>query len=157
MGCVWAILTVAFGRAGALLFGASLGRLMRAVSFFGEAGLATMPDGAGATGGGVNPLGAEGFKGTVGLPVSGGGLGGGTVLPLSGLVGGALEGGAEMPLTGGTDGRVIFDVSFLGVCPSGWLCVPGTLMRTVSRFTAGASPLGGRVMRMVSFFVESSS
>lgn len=179
MGWVCCIFTVALGRAGALLFGASLGTLMRAVSFFGCAGLATMPEGAAgaATGGGgvLMPLGGPGRSGTVGLPVSGGGFGGGTE-PLSGLVAGAEGGigggvigggvtpagaddggGAEIPLTGGTGGSVILEVSFFGVWPKGWLCVPGTLMRTVSRFTAGASPFGGKVMRMVSFFVESSS
>ena len=47
-GCVCCIFTVAFGSAGAELFGASVGRLMRAVSFFGEAGLATIPEAPGA-------------------------------------------------------------------------------------------------------------
>lgn len=176
IGWVCAIFTVAFGRAGALLLGASLGRLMRAVSFFGDAGLATTPDGGGATGGGAwSPLGGPGLSGTVGLPVSGGGFGGGTEL-LKGLVGGvdgtigggvigggAISGpvGVAFVLTGGgviaDAGSVILEVSFFGVWPRGWLCVPGTLMRTVSRFTAGASPFGGSVIRMVSFFVESSS
>ena len=157
-GCVCCSFTVAFGSAGPPLFGASLGRVMRAVSFFGEAGFAMMPEGcaAAAGGGGVIPLGGAGRRGTVGLPVSGGGFGGGTAL-LSGLVGGApmeLGGGGTMPEAGG---KVIFEVSFFGIELSGWLWAPGTLMRTVSRFTAGESPFGGSVMRMVSFFVESSS
>ncbi len=168
MGCVCCIFTVAFGNAGALLFGASLGRLMRAVSFFGEAGRA-MPDGA-VDGGTAPLLGALGRNGTVGRPLSGGGFGGGVAL-LSGLVawptggGGALlsgfVGGPPAGNAGGgvtaLCGSVIFEVSFFGIELSGWLCVPGTLIRTVSRFTPGASPLGGSVMRMVSFFVESSS
>lgn len=171
-GCVCCIFTVAFGNAGALLFGASLGRLIRAVSFFGETGLA-MPDGA--AGGGTTPLGALGRSGTVGRPLSGGGFGGGVALLsgfvavpaggggtlLSGFVGGPPTGGLGGKDAGGgvtaLCGREIFEVSFLGIELSGWLCVPGTLIRTVSRFTPGASPFGGSVMRMVSFFVESSS
>ncbi len=158
-GCVCCIFTVAFGSAGPPLFGASLGRVMRAVSFFGETGFAMMPEGCAAAAGGVGiiPLGGAGRSGTVGLPVSGGGFGGGTAL-LSGRVGGAPMdlggGGGTMPDAGG---RVIFEVSFFGIELSGWLWAPGTLMRTVSRFTAGRSPFGGSVMRMVSFFVESSS
>ena len=138
-GCVCCIFTVAFGRAGAALFGGSLGSVIRAVSFFGEAGLATTPLGAG---GGTTPLGAggaAGFKGTVGLPVSGGGFGGGTAL-LSGLVGGPLGagGGGTAPLAAAVvGGRVIFEVSFFGMELNGWLWLPGTLIRTVSRLTAG--------------------
>jgi hypothetical protein len=149
-GCVGCILTVAFGSAGAALFGGSLGKVMRAVSFFGEAGLATTPLGA---------AGAAGFKGTVGLPVNGGGFGGGTAL-LSGLVTGppGTGGGGITPLAGAPPGgKLILEVSFFGTELSGWLWLPGTLIRTVSRFTAGWSPFGGRVIRMVSFFVESSS
>lgn len=90
-GWVCCILTVARGSAGALLFGASEGRLMRAVSFFGEAGFADPPlcKGAVTVGAGARPLGlgAAGFNGTVAFPVSGGGFGGGTAL-LRGLVGG---------------------------------------------------------------------
>ncbi len=157
IGCVCCIFTVAFGSAGPPLLGASLGRVMRAVSFFGEAGFAMMPEGcAAAAGGGVIPLGGAGRSGTVGLPVSGGGFGGGTAL-VSGRVGGApmeLGGGGAMPDAGG---RVIFEVSFFGIELSGSFWAPGTLMRTVSRFAAGRSPFGGSVMRMVSFFVESSS
>ena len=174
-GCVCCIFTVAFGSAGAPLFGASPGRVMRAVSFFGEAGFGAMPEACAASGGALMPLGGAGRSGTVGRPVSGGGFGGGTE-PLSGLVCGApseLGGGGRMPLfgAGGFDsgvgtgggttpddvGKVILEVSFLGIELRGWLWAPGTLMRTVSRFTAGASPFGGSVMRMVSFLVESSS
>ncbi len=186
MGC---ILTVAFGSA-AEPFGASLGKLMRAVSFFGEAGRtggAEIPDWPGAGGAGgrtpdggggiaAEPAGGAGLKGMVGLPVSGGGFGGVTLL--SGLVIGAPagRGGGGVPESGfvatpdgaigaaGADGAdgggvsEIFDVSFFGTCPTGaGAAVPGTLMRTVSRFTDGWSALGGRVIRMVSFFVESSS
>lgn len=136
-GWVGCILTVAFGRAGAVLFGGSLGSVMRAVSFFGEAGFDTTPLGGG---GGTTPLGAggaAGLKGTVGFPVNGGGFGGGTAL-LSGFVtgppGAGAGGGAEMPLLGG---KLILEVSFLGAELSGWLWLPGTLIRTVSRFTAG--------------------
>ena len=167
-GCVCCIFTVALGNAGALLLGASLGRLMRAVSFFGETGFAAMPDAA--AGRGATPLGALGRSGTVGRPVSGGGFGGGVAL-LSGFVAGPTEagGGALLsgfvagPPAGGSGGgvplwgRVILEVSFFGIEPRGWLCVPGTLIRTVSRFTPDASALGGKVIRMVSFFVESSS
>lgn len=162
---------------------------MRAVSFFGEAGRtggAEIPDwpGAGGTGGRIpdggggivpEPAGGAGFKGMVGLPVSGGGFGGVTLL--SGLVIGAppgLGGGGGVPESGlvmvpagaagadvgsgAMDGRDIFDVSFFGTRPTGGgVVVPGTLMRTVSRFTDGWSALGGRVILMVSFFVESSS
>jgi hypothetical protein len=47
-------------------------------------------------------------------------------------------------------------VSFFGAVPAGGTGLPGTLMRTVSRFTAGCSLFGGRVMRIVSLFVTSS-
>ena len=193
-GCVCCILTVAFGSAGAP-FGISLGRVMRAVSFLGEAGRtggAVMPDwpGAGGTGGRMpdgggggiapEPAGRAGFKGIVGLPVSGGGLGGVTLLrgfvtgaePSFGGAGGPLSGfvvtplgatGAEIGGAAGAGGGEIEDigileVSFFGTWPTGCGAeVPGTLMRTVSRFTDGWSAFGGRVIRMVSFFVESSS
>ena len=120
-GWVCCIFTVAFGRAGAALFGWSLGRLIRAVSFFGEAGLATMPDAPGAAGGCAMPDGgAAGFSGMVGLPESGGGFGGG-VAPLSGLESGGGAGGAEGRLIGGGGGmmpdpvgRTTLDVSFFG-------------------------------------------
>jgi hypothetical protein len=48
-------------------------------------------------------------------------------------------------------------VSFFGAVPGGAMGLPGTLIRTVSRFTAGCSLFGGSVMRMVSFFVASSA
>src|SRR5258708_2389240 len=66
-GWVGCILTVALGRAGAI-FGGSLGSVIRAVSFFGEAGLART-GAAGATAAGTAPLGGAGRSGTVGLPV----------------------------------------------------------------------------------------
>jgi hypothetical protein len=50
-----------------------------------------------------------------------------------------------------------FVVSFFGAtAPAGATGLPGTLMRTVSRLTAGCSLFGGNVMRMVSLFVTSS-
>ena len=188
---------------------------MRAVSFFGEAGRTgadAIPDwpGAGGAGGRMPevggggmvpepPAGGAGFKGIVGLPVSGGGFGGVTLL--SGFVIGAppgFGGGGIVPESGfvatpegiggiaGADGVLtaagadgggiggfgaagaaggwmmdeigIFDVSFFGTMPTGaGAVVPGTLMRTVSRLIDGCSAFGGRVIRMVSFFVESSS
>ena len=155
---------------------------MRAVSFLGEAGRtggAAIPDwpGAGGAGGrtpegggGTEPAGAAGFKGMVGLPVSGGGFGG--VTPLSGFVIGAppgFGGGGGVPESGfvtvpegagagaGLMSAIgILEVSFLGASLDG-AEEPGTLIRTVSRFPEGWSALGGSVIRMVSFFVESSS
>ena len=156
-GWVCCILTVAFGSAGAD-FGASLGRLMRAVSFFGEAGRtggAAIPDwpGAGGAGGrtpdgggGTTPL--SGF--VIGAPP---GFGGGGGVPESGFVTvpeGAGAGAGLMSAIG------ILEVSFLGASLDG-AEEPGTLIRTVSRFPEGWSALGGSVIRMVSFFVESSS
>ncbi len=195
-GWVCCIFTVAFGSVDAL-FDASLGRLMRAVSFFGDAGRTgceAIPDWPGAGGAGgrmpdggggmaAEPAGAAGFKGIVGLPVSGGGLGG--VMLLSGLVigappgfggGGAPESGrvatpdgaagadggatGERGAAGGvTDSGIgIFEVSFFGTWPTAaGADVPGTLIRTVSLFIEGCSVFGGSVIRMVSFLVESSS
>lgn len=46
-GWVCCIFTVAFGRAGPPAFADSAGRLMRAVSFFGDAGFETMPEAGG--------------------------------------------------------------------------------------------------------------
>ncbi len=124
-----------------------------------------MPEAAGA------PAGGAGFSGTVGRPVSGGGFGGGRAA-LSGLVAGAPEDGGGgiagreggiggvLPEAGAEEAAAAISmraVSFFGALTSGWLVVPGTLMRTVSRLTAGDSDLGGNVMRIVSFFVESSS
>lgn len=87
---------------------------MRAVSFFGEAGRtggAAMPDwpGAGGAGGRIpdggggtaaEPAGGAGLKGIVGLPVSGGGLGG--EMLLSGFVIGVPlgAGGGGVPDSG---------------------------------------------------------
>ncbi len=153
-GCVCCIFTVAFGSAGAELFGASVGRLMRAVSFFGEAGFATTPDAPGA-GGGMTPEGA-GFRGMVGLLTMPGGFGGG-VRPLMGLESGGGAGGAEGRLIGGgvitpDAGRETFDVSFFGAL----LPASGMLIRTVSRLATGLSVFDGRVMRIVSFLSASS-
>ena len=153
-GWVCCIFTVAFGSAGAELFGASVGRLMRAVSFFGEAGLATMPDPPGAGGGRVPD--GPGFSGMVGRLENGGGLGGG-VMPLPGLESGGGAGGAEGRDIGGgvaipEEGRDTLEVSFFGVM----LPDSGMLIRTVSRFATGLSVLDGSVMRMVSFLSDSS-
>ena len=153
-GCVCCIFTVAFGNAGAELFGASVGRLMRAVSFFGEAGFATMPDAPGA-GGGTAPDG-DGFSGMVGLLTIGGGFGGG-VRPLMGLESGGGAGGAEGRDIGGgvmtpDAGRETLDVSFFGAP----LPASGMLIRTVSRLATGLSVFDGSVMRIVSFLSASS-
>jgi hypothetical protein len=51
---------------------------------------------------------------------------------------------------------VNFVVSFFGVVPGGGAGLPGTLIRTVSRFCTGCSLFGGRVIRIVSLFVTSS-
>src|SRR5207249_2351298 len=85
-GCVCCIFTVALGSAGPLLLGASLGRLMRAVSFFGETGFAITPEAGGGGnetelaggGGGIEPDGGDGGpgrSGIVGLLLSDGGFG----------------------------------------------------------------------------------
>ena len=153
-GWVCCIFTVALGSAGAELFGASVGRLMRAVSFFGEAGLATMPEPPGA--GGMMPEG-PGFSGMVGLLASGGGFGGG-VRPLMGLESGGGAGGAEgRDIDGGVAmpevGSATLEVSFFGVMPPP---DSGMLIRTVSRLATGLSIFGGSVMRMVSFLSDSS-
>jgi hypothetical protein len=146
------------------------------------------------------PAGGAGLSGMVGLPVSGGGFGGVTLLrglviagppgfggggtaPESGLVTapvgatgagaaggtGAAAAGADGGGTGGFGaaedaggGMIeeigILEVSFFGTCPTGAGAeVPGTLIRTVSLLIDGCSAFGGRVIRMVSFFVESSS
>src|SRR5712675_1948885 len=56
-GWVCCIFTVALGNAGPVLLGASLGRMMRAVSFFGDTGFAITPElGAGGGGGAAIPL-----------------------------------------------------------------------------------------------------
>ncbi len=154
-GWVACIFTVALGRAGAELFGASVGRLMRAVSFFGDAGFATIPEPTGAAGGGMAPEGA-GFSGTVGLLESGGGFGGG-VSPLIGFESGGGAGGAEGRVIGGggtmpEEGRETFEVSFFGELPVD----SGMLIRTVSRFATGLSVEEGSVIRIVSFLSDSS-
>ena len=155
-GCVCCIFTVAFGKADPPPLEGSTGRLMRAVSFFGEAGFETMPVADGCTA----PDGGAGLSGTVGLPLSGGGFGGG-IEPLSGF----KEGGGGIGAPGGRGGgggtepeagKVTFEVSFFGVCGAG--CTPdsGMFTRTVSRLATGPSVLGGSVMRMVSLFAGSS-
>ena len=153
-GWVCCILTVALGSAGRVA--PSGGSVIRAVSFFGAAALVTPGSApAGIDGAGV------GFRGTVGRAPSDGGFGG--VVP--GVMG--FAGGAPMP-DGGRGGQggggatglepVVGSllVSFFGAVPSGATGFPGTLMRTVSRFTAGVSPFGGSVMRIVSFLFGSS-
>jgi hypothetical protein len=153
-GCVCCIFTVAFGKAGPLLFGASLGRLMRAVSFFGETGFAitpTAPGGGGGAGGALGRGGADiepvggaggpGRSGIVGLLLSAGGFGG-DIIPLVGFE--IEDGGAGGPGGFGGGGGVTpepgtatFDVSFFGVWISAWMAASGTLTRTVSRFATG--------------------
>lgn len=81
------------------------------------------------------PAGVAGRSGTVGLPASGGGFGGGTA-PLKGLVGGGGGGAPALDVGGGGTGGAA-GVGGGGVIPDG-------------------SVLGGRVMRIVSF-LESSS
>ena len=151
------------------------GSVMRAVSFFGAAAFCVT--GSGAPGAEGAEGAAAGFNGTVGRAPREGGFGGG-VAPPRGLEGGTpklpggrggAEGGANglpgPPLGGGgaalappTLGSLL--VSFFGAIPAGGIGVsaglPGTLIRTVSRFTAGCSAFGGRVIRIVSFFVTSS-
>ena len=161
-GWVCCIFTVAFGKADPPPLEASGGRLMRAVSFFGEAGFETRPEAAGwamPEGG----AGGAGLSGTVGLaPLSGGGFGGG-MAPLSGFKEGAPGGGMGGPggrgAGGGTApeaGKVTFEVSFFGACTAG--CTPdsGMFTRTVSRLATGPSILDGSVIRMVSLFAGSS-
>lgn len=134
--------------------------MIRAVSFFGEAGFETTPEAGGA----ATPEGGAGLSGTVGLPLSGGGFGGG-VTPLSGLVsgppgGGGIGGPGGFGGGGGIEpepGRDTFEVSFFGDWPEPSSPEPGTATRTVSRFATGPSVVGGRVIRMVSLFEESSS
>lgn len=161
-GCVCCILTVAFGSAGAELFGASLGRLIRAVSFFGDEGLVMTPEPPGADGGTAPDGGAGGAgrSGTVGLPESGGGLGGG-IAPLRGLVSGGGAGGVDGRLIGGgivpEPATVTLEVSFLGAGLTSCVPASGTLTRTVSRFATGSSDFGGSVILMVSFLSDSSS
>ena len=169
-GWVCCILTVALGKEG--FDPPSGGRVMRAVSFFGWAAFMV-------TGSATPILGDAdaGFNGTVGRAPSDGGFGGGAPpgAPSApgGLIAGALipEGGFGGPGGMGAAGResppggaggaappVVGSllVSFFGAVPSGAAGLPGTLMRTVSRFTAGWSLFGGSVMRIVSFFVASS-
>lgn len=128
---------------------------MRAVSFLGDAARCVI--------GSVTT--AAGLSGTVGRAPSAGGFGGSVAPPIGltaalGMPGGL---GAE---GGGTKGRApgagvdpapgSFVVSFFGNTPPGATGLPGTLIRTVSRFIAGWSLFGGSVMRMVSLFVTSS-
>ena len=140
---------------------------MRAVSFFGDAAFCVTGSGPGA-----------GLRGTVGRVPRPGGFGGGLTL-LNGLTdGGGIPGaegggfgaggggtkGLSPPSEGGGGGAPApgepvvgsLVVSFFGETPGGGTGFPGTLMRTVSRLTAGCSLFGGRVMRIVSLFVASS-
>ena len=120
---------------------------MRAVSFFGWADFITT--------GSAPPVGAgvpTGFSGTVGRTPSDGGFGG--TAPPGGFMAGAAipEGGFGGPGGAGIVGRggppgapgespapVVGSllVSFFGAVPSGAAGLPGTLILTVSRFTAG--------------------
>ena len=119
---------------------------MRAVSFFGAAAFCVT--GSGAL---MLDVGA-GLSGTVGRAPSDGGFGapvGGRETVGSGF--GAGGGGGALASVGS------LVVSFFGAMPgAGGVGLPGTLMRTVSRFTAGCSLFGGSVMRIVSLFVTSS-
>ena len=156
-GCVCCIFTVAFGSAGLLV--PSGGSVIRAVSFFGAAPFCVTGSNAG-----VGPPDGDGagFSGTVGRAPSDGGFGGGFAA-LIGLAAGSATVGSGCGEGGGDVAGALpasvgsFVVSFFGVTPAGggW-GFPGTLMRTVSRFTAGCSLLGGSVMRIVSLFVTSS-
>jgi len=158
-GCVACIFTVALGSAVAPLFADSLGRLMRAVSFLGEVGLAMAP----GAGGCMTPdggAGGAGRSGTVGLPENGGGFGGG-VAPLSGRESGGGAGGADGRASGGGGiapelAIVTLEVSFFGLWIGGSVDESGTLTRTVSRLAMGSSDFGGKVIRMVSFLSSSS-
>ena len=127
---------------------------MRAVSFFGEAAFWTTGSAPA-----VGAAGGVGFSGTVGRAPSDGGFGGGMPGAM-GFEGGTptAPGGRGGPGGGPPALPVVGSllVSFFGAVPSGAAGLPGTLMRTVSRFTAGASLFGGSVMRIVSFFVASS-
>lgn len=158
MGCVCCIFTVAFGRAG--LAEPSGGSVIRAVSFFGAA--ARWVTGSGALDGAAAAPPGVGLSGTVGRAPREGGFGGG-VMPLKGLEGGTprLPGGFGGPGGGGALEVVAsLLVSFFGAMAAAGIeaspDLPGTLIRTVSRFTAGCSLFGGKVMRIVSFFVASS-
>lgn len=133
---------------------------MRAVSFLGDAAFCTT--GSAPAVGANGAAGGVGFSGTVGRTPSDGGFGGGMPGAM-GLEGGTPtapggRGGPGGPGGGAPALPVVGSllVSFFGAVPSGAAGFPGTLIRTVSRFTADASLFGGSVMRMVSFFVASS-
>jgi hypothetical protein len=109
------------------------------VSFFGAALFWVTGSGAGV---GPPAVPGPGFSGTVGRPPRVGGLGG--VVPASGFGAnggpGGLGGGtkgfpASLPAGAPPTGSLV--VSFFGAVPTGGIGFPGTLMRTVSRFTAG--------------------
>jgi hypothetical protein len=135
----------------------------------GAGGGRTEPGGLGGSAGAEGAAGAEGGDG--GTPS---GLGGsGAPVPLGGGGSGfeGARGGLGSPAAAG-DGRLAEDptagavlgsleVVILGAAagspPEEWgtaaggtEVTEGKLIRTVSRFTAGCSPLGGRVIRMVS-------
>ena len=149
-GCVCCILTVAFGIAGLLGPAPSVGRVMRAVSFFGAAVAA----GAGA-----------GLSGTVGRgPLSDGGFGGGC-MPLADFAGGsgipACEGGRGgggakgLAPDGGGGGGATGDDASEGVRAGGFGAaapIPGISMRAVCFVAAGG---GGVVLSDITIFVVS--
>src|SRR5687768_2678398 len=119
---------------------------MRAVSFLGAAAFCVTASAAGAAGalGALGTAGA-GLSGTVGRAPRVGGFGGGFT-PLRGLAAGSGEVGKGRGAGGGTKGLgAAGGAPGAGVAPAeGSLVVsffgaglPGTLIRTVSRFTAG--------------------
>jgi hypothetical protein len=83
-------------------------------------------------------------------PGNGFAAGGGTVGKDFGAGGGGMKGFGAAGGAPATEAVVSFVVSFFGAG------LPGTLIRTVSRLTAGCSLFGGRVMRIVSLLVKSS-
>ncbi len=137
----------------------------------GAGGGRTEPGGLGGSAGAEGAEGAEGAKGGAGgAPRGFGGSGapaaGGGAKGLGGARGGfgspaaAGEGKlAEEPTAGAVLGSlevVIFGAAAgsppeeRGIAAGGAEVTEGRLIRTVSRFTAGCSPLGGSVIRMVS-------
>lgn len=121
---------------------------------------------SGGLGGGVAPLnGGFGAPGAAGADGGGFGAGGGGTkgfAPAGGAEGGGADGGGAAGAGGVATPAPVgsFVVSFFGAVPPSGAPpgegLPGTLIRTVSRFTAGCSLFGGSVIRMVSLFVTSS-
>src|SRR5215218_6222556 len=133
--CVGCIFTVAFGSGGLAPSG---GRVMRAVSFFGAALFCVTGSGADAPPGAPGP----GLSGTVGRAPSDGGFGGAApsgfgAIGGPGGFGGGTNGLAASPGAPAPPPTGNFVVSFFGAVPTGGSGLPGTLIRTVSRFTAG--------------------